>query len=129
MTGVQTCALPIYHFSRISFEVAPLASDYDAILPRWWLAKHKCDLLASNGHIEFTSAEYQRRCTKDKQLHEIAPRTSAAAMEEELQAVIDRVPREYSGFIPIMTTEVSVELPKHSAYDHAIDFKDNTIPP
>ena len=28
-----------------------------------------------------------------------------------------------------MTTEAAVELPKHSAYDHAIDFKDGTIPP
>ena len=37
------------HISRVSFEDAPLASDYDAILPRWWLAKHKYDLLASNG--------------------------------------------------------------------------------
>ena len=64
-----------HYFSRISFEVAPLASDYDAILPRWWLAKHKWDLLASNGRIKFTSAECQRRCTEDKQLHEIAPRT------------------------------------------------------
>ena len=42
---------------------------------------------------------------------------------------IDRVPREYAEFIPIMTTEAALELPKHSAYDHAIDFKDRTIPP
>ena len=25
------------HYTRLSFEVAPLASDYDIILPRWWL--------------------------------------------------------------------------------------------
>ena len=37
------------HFTRVSFKVAPLAGDDDIILPRWWLAKHKCDLLASNG--------------------------------------------------------------------------------
>ena len=42
---------------------------------------------------------------------------------------IDRVPREYEEFIPIMTTEASQELPKHSTYDHAIDFKDNSTPP
>ena len=48
-----------HHFSRVSFEVAPLASDYDAILLRWWLAKHKCDLLASNGRIKFTTADCQ----------------------------------------------------------------------
>ena len=37
------------HYTRVSFEVAPLAGDYDIILPRCWLAKYKCDLLASNG--------------------------------------------------------------------------------
>ena len=50
-------------------------------------------------------------------------------MEEELQPAIDRVPSEYAEFIPIMTTEASLELPKHSAYDHTIDFKDETTPP
>ena len=44
------------HFTRVSFEVAPLAGDYDIILPCWWLAKHKCDLLASNGRIKFCNA-------------------------------------------------------------------------
>ena len=89
-----------HHFSRVSFEVAPLASNYDAILPRWWLAKHKCELLASNGRIKFTSTDCQRRCTEDNQKRfpllptneGTIPRTSAAATEEELQAAIDRVP-------------------------------------
>ena len=45
------------------------------------------------------------------------------ATEEELQAAINRVPREYSEFIPIMTTEASLELPQHSAYDHAIQLR------
>ena len=124
-----------HHYSRVSFVVAPQASAYDAILPRWWLAKHKCDLLASNGRIKFTSAKCQRRCSWDNQLrfpeepHNTPRRISAASTEEELQAAIDRVPKEYKEFIPIMTTEASLVLPKHSAYDHAIDFKDNTTPP
>ena len=49
-------------------------------------------------------------------------------MEEELQAAINGVPAEYSEFIPIITTEASLELPQHSAYDHAIDFKDGSTP-
>ena len=56
-----------HHFSRVSFEVTPLASDYNTILPCWWLAKHKCDLQASNGCIKFTSADCQQRCTADNQ--------------------------------------------------------------
>ena len=82
-----------HHFSRVLFEVAPLASNYVAILPRWWLAKHKCDLLASNGRIKFTSANCQIRCTEDNQKRfPLEPenntiQTSAAATKEELQAV------------------------------------------
>ena len=49
-----------HHYTRVSFEVAPLAGDYDVILPRWWLAKHKCDLLAckaeSSSHQENANA-------------------------------------------------------------------------
>ena len=56
-----------HHYSRVYFEVARLASDYDAILPRYWLAKHKCDLLANNGRMKFTLAECQRRCTRKNQ--------------------------------------------------------------
>ena len=56
-------------------------------------------------------------------------RTSATATEEELQAAIDRVPRKDSEFIPIMTTAAPLELPRHSAYNHAIDFKDKPTPP
>ena len=125
-----------HHFSQVSFEVAPRASDYDSIIPRWWLTKHKCDLLACNGRIKFTSADCQRRCTEENQKQfPLTPkqngklRTSARATEEELQASIDRVPLEYSEFIPIMTTEASLELPRHSANDHAIDYKDGSTPP
>ena len=53
----------------------------------------------------------------------------AVAMEEELKAAIYRVPQKYSEIIPIMTTEVSLELPQHLAHDHTIDFKDGSIPP
>ena len=108
-----------HHFSRVSFQVAPLASDYDAILPHWWLAKHKCDLLVSNGRIKFTSANCQKRCTKDNQKRfPLEPenntiQTSAAASEEELQAAIDRVRREYAEFISIMTTVASLILLQH----------------
>ena len=54
-----------HYFSRLSFKVAFLAGDYDIIIPRWWLTKYKCDLLASNGHIKFTSAECRCKCTKE----------------------------------------------------------------
>ena len=54
------------HFTRVSFEVTPLAGDYDIILPRWWLVKDKCDLLANNSRIKFSSGECQRKCTLER---------------------------------------------------------------
>ena len=136
-----------HHDSRISFEVAPLAGDYDIIIPRWWLAKHKCDLLvlASNGCIKFTSGECQRKCTKERNNSgcslewdssilnnpeaEILGMAVAAPSSKDLKAVIGKVLEAYSEFIPIITAEMAEVLPEHSAYDHAIDLKEGTTPP
>ena len=49
---------------------------------------------------------------------------AAAPTEDELQMAIDRVPKEYAEFIPIITTEAAMELPKHTADDYTIDFKE-----
>ena len=119
------------HFSRLSFEVAPLAGDYDIIIPRWWLAKHKCDLLASNGRIKFTSGECQRKCTRERYDTKFSlewdasivnnPRAgilgmvAAAPSDDDLKAAINKVPEAYSEFIPIMTAEMAEVLPEHTA--------------
>ena len=134
-----------HHYSRVSFEVTPLAGDYYIIIPRWWLAKHKCDLLASNGHIKFTSGECQRKCTREaKEMKfslewdttilsnpeaEILGMVAAAPSDDDLKAAIDKVPEAYSKFIPIMTAEMAEVLPEHSVYDHAINLKEGTTPP
>ena len=31
------------HFTRETFEVPPMADDYDAFLPSWWIKQHKPD--------------------------------------------------------------------------------------
>ena len=134
-----------HHYSRLYFEVAPLAGDYDIIIPRWWLAKHKYDLLASNGRIKFMSGECQRKCTKerndtafslewdpsilDNPKAGILGMVAAAPTNEDLKAAINKVPEAYSEFIPIMTAEMAEVLPEHSVYDHAIDLREGTTPP
>ena len=134
-----------HHFSRLSFEVAPLAGNYDIIIPRWWLAKHKCDLLASNSRIKFTSGECQCKCTKERNDNKFSlewdasivhnPRAgilgmvAAAPSDDDLTATINKVPEAYSEFIPIMTAEMAEVLPEHTVYDHAIDLKEGTTPP
>ena len=51
------------HFDRVSFEIAPLAKEYDAILPCWRLAKHKFDLLANNSRIKYNTEHCRKNCT------------------------------------------------------------------
>ena len=33
-----------HHFTRETFEVAPMPDDYDVILPSWWIRQHKPDV-------------------------------------------------------------------------------------
>ena len=133
------------HFTQVSFEVTPLAGDYDIILPCWWLAKYKCDLLASNGRIKFTSGVCQRKCTMERNNTSfslewdssiinnpnagILGMVAAAPSDDNLKAAIDKVPEVYSEFIPIMTAEMAAVLPEHSVYDHTIDLKEEQTPP
>ena len=133
------------HYSRVSFEVAPLAGDYDVILPRWWLAKHKCDLQANNSRIKFTLRDCQWKCTRERNNTGfslewdssivnnpnagILGMVAAAPTDDDLKMAIDKVPDAYSEFIPIMTAEMAAVLTEHSVYDHAIDLKDGQTPP
>ena len=133
------------HFTRVSFEVAPLAGDHDIILPCWWLAKYKCDLLASNGRIKFTSGECQRKSTMERNNTGfslewdssiinnsntgILGMVAAAPSDDDLNVAINKVLEAYSKFIPIMTAEMAAVLPEHSVYDHAIDLKEGQTPP
>ena len=116
-----------HHFTRVSFEVVPLASNYNIILPRWWLAKHKCEILASNSYIKFRSGDCPQKCTMERHNTGFSlawdssiinnPNTGirgmvvAAPTDDDLQAAFKQVPKAYSEFIPIMTAEIAAVLP------------------
>ena len=114
-----------------------MASEYDIILPNWWLNEHPIKSRA------FTYAKCREQCTKDKHnsMYEwdasvlenknagLLGMVCAAPTEDELQQAINQVPDKFAKFIPIMTTEAAMKLPKHSHYDHEIIFKEGTTPP
>ena len=54
---------------------------------------------------------------------------AAAPTKNKLQVAIGHVSGKYAEFISIITTDAALELPKHLAYNHAIDFKNGTITP
>ena len=141
------------HFTVESFEVAPMAPDYDIILPNWWMAEHSPVYHHQPGQAHhtsrtphytaaFTAKACQDHCTKEaclKELEGMKPdeetiqktlsSVSAAPTERELQEAIARVPEAFREFIPIMTSEAAMVLPEHTTYDHTIELKEGSVPP
>ncbi len=140
------------HYSIESFEIAPLAGEYDAILPDWWREKHKVKysrdpkLKSTKARCKasFPSEYCRKHCTQDAcsefslEWDEtvltdtnagILGMVCAAPNEKELQEAIARVPEIFRGYTTIMTAEAAMVLPRHGPYDHAIDLKEGAIPP
>jgi hypothetical protein len=129
------------HFTRQTFEVAPMAEDYDAILPNWWIDRHP---RSQSSKDLFTSPDCRRHCTREAAAAisfewdedvlsdpdaGVLGVVCAAPTESELKAAIDRVPSAFKAFTPLMTTEAAMILPEHGPYDHAIDLKEGSVPP
>lgn len=135
-----------HHYTRESFEVAPMADEYDAILPNWWIERHP-RVASSNSHQNsdlFTTPYCLENCTKETaeafslEWDEdvltdpnagVLGLVCAAPTESELKDAIDRVPDVFKAYTPLMTTEAALVLPEHSPYDHAIDLKEGSTPP
>jgi hypothetical protein len=133
------------HFAAESFEVAPLDSDCDVILPYWWMAKHQpCNMWAERGNISFTTPRCTEKYTKagastfslkiDKRIlshpeASIIGHISAATTKEELPDALELVPEKFRKWINIMTKEAEDRLPEHKPYDHVIDLKEGETPP
>jgi hypothetical protein len=133
------------HFAAESFEVAPLDSDCDIILPYWWMAKHQpCNMWAERGNISFTTPRCTEECTKaqasafplriDKRIlthpeASIIGHISTATTKDEVSEALEQVPEIFRKWINIMSKEAADRLPEHKPYDHAIDIKEGETPP
>jgi hypothetical protein len=133
------------HFAAESFEVAPLDSDCDVILPYWWMTKHQpCNMWAERGNISFTTTCCTEKYTKagasifslkvDKRVlshleASIIGHISAATTKEELLDILELVSEKFRKWINIMTKEAADRLPEYKPYDHAIDLKEGETPP
>ena len=93
------------HLTSEAFEVAPLGSEFDAILPAWWTQLHiPTGLFSENWKdLKFVSDNCRKHCTKDSRIPSdpnedilsMARRACAAPTESELQEAIDRVPERF----------------------------------
>jgi hypothetical protein len=131
-----------HHFTTESFEIGPMANEYDAILPDWWIEKHKPEYTRSQ--ISFTLEHCRRECTRaacaefSLEWDDEVPTdpdacllgvVCAAPTEKDLKEAIDRVPEIFKEYMTIMTTEAALMLPEHGPYDHTIDLKEGEVPP
>jgi hypothetical protein len=133
------------HVAAESFEVAPLDSDCDIILPYWWMAKHQpYNMWAEWGNISFTTLRYTEKCTRahasafplriDKRIlthleASVIGHISMAITKDELSEALKQVPEKFRKWINIMTKEAADRLLEHKPYDHAIDLKEGETPP
>jgi hypothetical protein len=135
------------HVTAECFEVAPLDSECDAILPFWWMAQHQpLGLWEGPGCVSFTSDKCQKHCQEapadqftleydEGILHTKDPAAVGfigMVTMKDGEAVIDleaAVPPQYHQYLSVFAREASDALPPHRSYDHAIDLKPGEQPP
>jgi hypothetical protein len=127
------------HYSRGTFEVAPMEAGVDLFLPFEWIKRHPPQGTWSSEEVRFNSPWCQENCTK----HETAEFSLSwdesvasdlvakimgyvsAASEDALRDV----PMEFQQYLGIMSQEVADRLPEHRPYDCKIDLKPGATAP
>ena len=135
------------HFSKETFEIADLDNDYDAILPWWWIVKHRPGNWYA-GDVSFESSKCKNNCTLtnansfsiiyDERILEYADQSGTIGSislatddspEVALQKVWEVIPQDYWQYAKAFTERQSAQLPPHRSYDHKIDLLPGQQPP
>jgi hypothetical protein len=128
------------HYTRETFEVMPLESEMDIILPCWWMAKHQLNRFWGKlQEITLDSEFCKHNCaraaiqefslTMDKDiLHHydatvISYVTSGNTDPAEVNPMTI-VLEKLKPYVKVLGKELADKLPDHKLYDHAIDLKD-----
>jgi hypothetical protein len=133
------------HYTMETFEVMPLESGTDIILPCWWMAKHQPNRFWGKPEEITLDSEFCRHnCTRaaaqefsltmDKDIlhHYDATVIGSVASVNLDPAKVDPttiVPEKFQQYIKVLGKELADKLPDHKPYDHAIDLKDGEQPP
>jgi hypothetical protein len=133
------------HYMRETFEVMPLESEMDIILPCWWMAKHQPNKLwGKPQEIILDSKFCKHNCnraaaqefslTMDKDIlhYYDAMVISYVTSVNPDPAEIDPttiVPEKFKQYVKVLGKELANKLSDHKPYDHAIDLKDGEQPP
>jgi hypothetical protein len=128
------------HYTRETFEVMPLESETDIILPCWWMAKHQLKMFwGKPQEITLDSKFCRHNCTraaaqefsltmdKDILYHYDATVIGYVASVNADPAKIDPttiIPENLQQYVKVLGKELADKLPDYKPYDHVIDLKD-----
>jgi hypothetical protein len=126
---------------RETFEVMPLESETDIILPCWWMAKHQPKRFwGKPEEITLDSEFCNHNCTRaatqeislimDKDIlhhYDMTVIGYIALVNPDLVEVDPTtiVPERFQQYVRVLGKELADKLPNHKPYDHAIDLKDS----
>jgi len=122
------------------FEVAPLEPEVDLFLPFWWIAKHPPQGAWDSEELRFSSRNCLEECMRSEtaefslSLDETVTLDPGAKVIGYVSAIIeedpqDQIPKEFRGYLNIMSQEVAEALPAHRPYDCKIDLKEGETAP
>ena len=131
------------HYSKDTFEIAPLDREAEVILPWWWMIRHKPHRFFEGvpSTIEFTEKVCQDRCTiramadfsldfDDNLLESVLDISAVGIIGSVTTNLVgnaqinygNNIPKKFRKFARIASKEVGDALPPHRPYDHAIDI-------
>jgi hypothetical protein len=129
---------------RETFEVMPLESETDIILPCSWIAKYQPNRFWGKPeeitldseicrHNCTTAAAQEFSLTMDKDIlhHYNATVIGYVASVNPDLAEVDLttiIPEKFQEYVKLLGKELAGTLPDHKPYDHAIDLKDGEQP-
>jgi hypothetical protein len=131
------------HYTRETFEVAPLEPGVDLFLPFWWIEKHPPQGAWNSPELRFSSPICLKNCTREAAsefslvLDESILQNSEARIIGYVSAIsanetadpLELVPDEFRQYLGILGKEAADALPEHRSYDCKIDLKDGEVPP
>jgi hypothetical protein len=128
------------HYMRETFEIMPLESEPDIILPYWWMTKHQPNTFWGKPEDITLDSEFcKQHCTKaaaqefsltmDKDIlhhYDVTVIGYVTSVNPDMPEVDPAtiVPEKFQQYMNVLRKELADKLPDHNPYDRAIDLKD-----
>jgi len=135
------------HYSREVFEVASLEPEFASLepevalfLPFWWIVKHPPQGAWDSEELCFSSHNCLEKCTRFETAEFSLSLDETVTLDPEAKVIgyvsainegdpQDQIPKEFRGYLDIMSQEAAEALPTHQPYDCKIDLKEGKTAP